>query len=401
MKRLFIGCLVSLFLFSCASSYRSCYQVFSVVPENAQLTGNGSPVFVTNDGLEFTYNFWGPYGKMRFIAYNSNNYDVVVDMTRSSFIRNTIAEDYYQGKQVEERVITGMSTSSSTGTSVGNQASVSRWNNYIGHSFDEVLSVGASESHTKQKGSLFKKEWETAIIYTEPKEVRIPAHSAKVFYTFDISNYMVSELGDIPNQVYSPMVYTKQNTPMIMRNRICVCRENGEPVYHNMNFYIGKVGNVESIDLLVSPINFYIPYLTNKKSVDNNDIQIKPIIPEKLKGGEEIIYKGVKCVVANIDNVNVTLVTCDGTKRNWNQAVDYCKSLGDEWILPSKSMIHAISSNVNNIVQSVRYWTNKSIDDTKAEAYSIRDNVVKVAPKTSEYYTLAITTLSLEKLMQQ
>ena len=32
---------------------------------------------------------------------------------------------------------------------------------------------------------------------------------------------------------------------------------------------------------------------------------------------------------------------------------------------------------------------------------TFRDNVVKVAPKTSEYYTLAITTLSLEKLMQQ
>lgn len=400
MKRLFIGCVVFLLLTSC--SYRTCYQVYSVVPENADLTENGSPVFVTEDGLRFTYNFWGECGNMRFIAYNTNDYDVIVDMTRSSFIRNNIAEDYYQGKQLEERRISSVASLSQSGQSLYHSANASKWDNYLGYSFADILTLGVSEGSTKLSGSYTKVGFESAIVYTEPKEVRIPAHSAKIFNTFNINNYRLPEIGSAPNDVYAPKVYTKQSTPMVMRNRICVYREGGEPLYHNMDFYISGVGNVESLGILVSPVTFYISYSTNEKSIKTKNMSNQSSNQVRnLKEGDEILYDGIKCYVLSIDDISVTLIATDETKRTWDEAVYYCKLLGDEWVLPSKSMIHAISSNVNNIVQSVRYWTNKSIDDTKAEAYSIRDNVVKVAPKTSEYYTIAITTLNLDKLMQR
>lgn len=393
MKRLFIGCVVFVLLTSC--SYRTCYQVYSVAPENADLTENGSPVFVTEDGLRFTYNFWGECGNMRFIAYNTNDYDVIVDMTRSSFIRNNIAEDYYQGKQLEERKISSVASLSQSGQSLYHSATASKWDNYMGYSFADILTFGVSKGSTKLSGSYANVGFESAIVYTEPKEVRIPAHSAKIFNTFHINNYRLPEIGTTPNDVYAPKVYTKQSTPMVMRNRICVYREGGEPLYHNMDFYISGVGNVESLGILVSPVTFYISYNTSEKSIKTKNMSNQSSNQVKnLKEGDEILYNGVKCYVVSITDINVTLIATDEAKRTWDEAVDYCKSLGDEWVLPSKSMLRAISVNASIINPSSRYWTNKVVNDDEAETYNIKTDDTNVTPKVSEYHAVAVATIN-------
>ena len=119
---------------------------------------------LTQDGLEFTYNFWGESGNVRFIIYNSNDYDVTVDMTKSSFIRNNIAEDYYQHKQVETRIATGVYHTSKNGVavSVNKQASAGTLVNYLGRTYDVALSVGASVSANSVVGTTVKKEWHTS-----------------------------------------------------------------------------------------------------------------------------------------------------------------------------------------------------------------------------------------------
>ena len=186
MKRLTLITLLMFLLTSCATTY---YQVFSVKPENATQTSNGSPVY-TQDGLEFTYNFWGESGNVRFIIYNSNDYDVTVDMTKSSFIRNNIAEDYYQHKQVETRIATGVYYTSKDGVtvSVNKQASASTLVNYLGRTYDVALSVGASVSANSVVGTTVKKEWHTAVVTSEPEFVRIPAKSANAFCNFNVND---------------------------------------------------------------------------------------------------------------------------------------------------------------------------------------------------------------------
>lgn len=269
MKKITLLALVMCFLTSCATTY---YQVFSIKPENSSQTSNGSPIY-TQDGLEFTYNFWGEYGNVRFIIYNSNDYDVIVDMTKSSFIRNNIAEDYYQGKQYETRVATGVYRSSKDGVSVNvnKQAAAGTLVNYMGRTYDVALSVGASVGANSEVGTTVKREWHTAVVTTEPEIVRIPAKSAKAFCSFNINDTRVSSSRLWASDYYNPIKFTKDTTPMEFRNRICIYQENGEPTYYDMNFYINEIGNVKGLYGMTKPTHFYISYSSTLEQKDTNE----------------------------------------------------------------------------------------------------------------------------------
>ena len=269
MKKITFLAVVLCILTSCATTY---YQVFSIKPENSSQTSNGSPVY-TQDGLEFTYNFWGEYGNMRFIIYNSNDYNVIVDMTKSSFIRNNIAEDYYQGKQYETRVATGVYRSSKDGVSVNvnKQAAAGTLVNYMGRTYDVALSFGASVGANSEVGTTIKREWHTAVVTTEPEIVRIPAKSAKAFCSFKINDTRVSSSRLSASDYYDPIKFTKDTTPMEFRNRICIYQDNGEPIYYDMNFYINEIGNVKGLYGMTKPTHFYISYSRSLEQKDTNE----------------------------------------------------------------------------------------------------------------------------------
>ena len=259
----------ALALSSCAKTF---YQVFSITPENAVYTSNGSPVYL-NDGLEFTYNFWGENGNVRFIIYNSNDYDVIVDLTKSSFIRNNIAVDYYQGRQYETRIATGVYKSSKNGmfVSVNKQAAAGTLINYLGKTYDVALSVGTSVGANTEVGNTVKKEWQTAVSYNEPDIVRVPAKSAKAFCTFNINSTRISSSRLKANSYYDPIEFSKSTTPLEFRNRLCIYKEGDEPSYYDMNFYIKEIGNVMYLTGLANPTSFYIPYSSKLENSDNNE----------------------------------------------------------------------------------------------------------------------------------
>lgn len=258
-------------LSSCSETF---YQVFSIEAENLVYTDNGSPVYAC-DGLEFTYNFWGENGNVRFIVYNSNDYDVIVDLTRSSFIRNNIAEDYYQGRQYETRIATGVYKSSKYGVSanVSKQTASGGLVNYLGKTYDVALSVGASVGANTEIGTTVKKEWHTAIVQSEPQEVRIPAKSAKAFCTFNINNVRITSDRLKAGVTYDPIIFSKNDSPLEFRNRICIYRENESPNYYDMIFYINEICNVMSVAGVIKPTRFYIPYSSKfeENIQDNND----------------------------------------------------------------------------------------------------------------------------------
>lgn len=275
MKKLVFIALSMLIISSCAKTY---YQIFSIMPENSIYTANGSPVYI-KDGLEFTYNFWGEYGNVRFVVYNSNDYDVIVDMTKSSFIRNNIAEDYYQGKEYETRVATGVYKSSKDGVavSVNKQAMGKPLINYLGGTYDVALSVGASVGANSEVGTTVKKQWETAITYKEPETVRIPAKSAKAFYTFNINEMRVSSSRLWASDSFKPIKFFKDSTPLQFRNRICIKAISGEEIYYDMNFYISEIGNIKYLyNGIIKPTSFYIPYSSYLENSDTNEEIFEP-----------------------------------------------------------------------------------------------------------------------------
>ncbi|MBP3439683.1 MAG: hypothetical protein J6K24_00320 [Tidjanibacter sp.] len=394
MKKLLyiIPLLLGIIMTSCSTTY---YQVFSVTPENATMTENGSPTY-TKDGLQFTYNFWGENGSLNFIIYNSNDYDIIVDLTKSSFIRNNIAEDYYQGKQIETRIATGVYSSSKYGTSVITKSEVpnGKLNNYMGHTYDATLALNSyANTYITLYGQSAKKEWQTAIIYKEPEQVRIPAKSAKAFGSFNINNILITGSRFRAETIYNPTVFNRHNTPLQMRNRICIYKEGESPMFYEMDFYISGIGNVINLpSSSMTPTNFYIPYSSELDSVNavesdlfgsniSNQTTISPAAEEEDKSqewdihiGSIIRYKGRNVTICNIleDKLMVAAFEERGIGTQ-GECLLYCKQMGEEWMLPEQQ------SEFESIIEIMEqcdkyiyldYWSGINEEDNKALCYN-------------------------------
>ena len=369
--------------------------------------------------MEFTYNFWGEYGKLRFIIYNDNDYDVIVDMTKSFFIRNNIAEDYYRGKQIETRVATGVYRMSKYGTqiNVDKRGYVGGTLNYLGGTYDSILAIGASAASTEEYGTAVKKEWHTAVTITEPEQVRIPAKSAKVFMEFDINNVLVTGAHFRADYIYNPMKFNRNTTPMDMRNRICVYQEGESPVYYDMDFYISGIGCVMSLNGMADPTRFYIPYSSllegkynyaedftrhvdiNDVSTDGEDVKDEGNLNGTIEIGDVLRYKMHNVVVCDISGDNITIVKLDDTACGWNEALEYCKSLGCEWQLPTKDEFQVVVerlrySNVKGFSMSRTYWIDEEVDEKRAKFY---DPMYKATYKGKKSHELGVLPLAVVK----
>ena len=414
MKRFFISACMAIALTSCATPMY--YQMYSVASESAQYSSNGSPIFKTDDGLEFTYNFWGESGNLRFIVYNNNDYDVIIDMTRSAFIRNNIAEDYFTDKEIESRIATGVFTSSQYGvsTSINRSIGVGTLDNYLGRTYDVALALGVSESKKVEVGTTLKKEWQTAVVYKEPKSVRVPAKSAKAFLSFNINNCLITAPSLKAKAYYRPITFTKDNSPLIMRNRICVYKDGDEPTFHNMDFYIDKIGNLYELSL-IKPTLFYISYpssieqeeyftndllslekgsTSSQSLAKNNGINVGN--NKSITVGDSIEYKSVSTTIISVIGTQVVLAA-SGFKSTWDEAIAYCESLGKGWRLPSVAELNKI--NRSHLTYEY-YWTIEETNEKRAKYYDALAFDSYVANKTKSFYVQPIAIVDISELNQ-
>lgn len=385
MKKVFLALITALLATSCASPIY--YQLISVKAENSTLSDLGSPTY-KQDGLEFTYNFTGEYGKVRFVVYNSNDYDVIVDMTRSAFIRNNIAEDYYRGREIETRIATGVYTASKygVGTTVNHQIGASTLVNYLGRNYDVALAVGATSESSSVFGTAVKKEWQTAMVEKEQEYVRIPAHAAKAFCSFNINNVRVITNGlDERPSVYtgtSSIKFTKSSSPLIFNNRICAYKEGESPSFYDMYFYISEIKNVEELSHRIAPTTFYIPYSPNDSHPAINITNIEDTssstddISEKESDNNSDVSQQLndKLVILSEEGDSVVVAYVSNSTGSWDVGVDMCKNLGAEWHLPNENEARAIKRVMkakNFIPKSPYIWTNIEVNENRARYYSI------------------------------
>ena len=66
-------------------------------------------------------------------------------------------------------------------------------------------------------------------------------------------------------------------------------------------------------------------------------------------------------------NGDKLLVSKKETNGTWYDAIEYCKTLGEGWILPSKEQIDYICKNYN--IKFSNCWTATEVNDKKAKAY--------------------------------
>lgn len=370
MKRLFFTLALALLALSCTPI---CYQLLSVKPIDAKISSNGSPIY-SFDGLEFTYNLTGEHGKLRFIIYNSNDYDVLVDMTRSAFIRNNIAEDYYKGRQIETRVATGVYRASKYGVSerVGSRASIGTLTNYLGRSYDVALAIGAISEASYETGTMVKREWQTAIVETEQEIVRIPAHSAKAFYSFDINSMRVVAPGlqEHPSEYNStPISFTEYASPLVFNNRICAHKEGENPVYYDMFFYVSSIVNVDDLNGNIDPTTFYISYTPNDIYSKMDITSVENTGYNSNKNNDKIDNEKILILTETEDEYTIAYFTdCIGT---WDDGVKKCQELGAEWHLPNEEtqLVNKHLRNYSLKNTSLGFWTNVEINESKAKYF--------------------------------
>lgn len=73
------------------------HQVATMSSPHANINEDGFFV-VENDIVDVKYDFWQSYGQVRFLITNKTDEEIRIDLTRSYYIRNGIALDYWVDK---------------------------------------------------------------------------------------------------------------------------------------------------------------------------------------------------------------------------------------------------------------------------------------------------------------
>ena len=125
-----------------------------------------------------------------------------VVLGRNCKVQNNVS--IYTGVRCEDDVFLGPSM---VFTNVINpRSAVSRKDEYK----DTLIRRGASVGANAEVGNTVKKEWQTAIVHSEPEIVRIPAKSAKAFFTLTHGEEAAKE-GEYPIFVFNPHPYTRRD----------------------------------------------------------------------------------------------------------------------------------------------------------------------------------------------
>lgn len=114
MKNLSAIFLAALLSTACSSLYQ---QIVTVASDNIFPEENGLLIHEEN-GIAVTYDFWDENGAMSFLVTNTNNEDIILDMTHSFYICEGIAYDYCSYSLTEDESPAGLPLSISGRRSV-------------------------------------------------------------------------------------------------------------------------------------------------------------------------------------------------------------------------------------------------------------------------------------------
>ena len=234
---------VCVLLSSCSS--RTFYQVCDV-----QSSLKTSPLgeYEYQDNLcNVTYTFWCNGGNPGFAFTNISDEIIYVDLSKSFFVKNGIAYDYFLQR------VTSISTSNTTSSSASKSLSASlsisdtaygEWKTVYGNYPGSIsASAGASASALVANSQAYSKS--RTIEIKEKPIVAIPPHSTKVFCEYSICNSYFYECGQTidPSKKENPSYsYQSDNTPLKFSNFITytVGDDKTEHSFSN-DFFVNKV----------------------------------------------------------------------------------------------------------------------------------------------------------------
>lgn len=200
----------------------------------------------SSDNITITYDFWSVGGEVLFSIENKTGEDIILDLSRSFFILNGEAYDYFRNR-VRVYELT-----------------------------EQVLEISTFDKQVYEDSRRAE--------YAEPSEVTIPAHSKKTFGEYNVTDDEYIQCGFIRNprgREVSILDFESYTSPWVIENRLMLeIDEQDFPITNS--FYISELQNIieddvvkteqvtnckgrssdktVKINIMAAPNRFYIPY---------------------------------------------------------------------------------------------------------------------------------------------
>lgn len=258
MKKLIIPFFTILFA-SCAVT-TNYYQVYKTSPDNGTLT-NDKIVF-EDKSCSVAYNLWANGGDIGFSIYNKTESDLTVDLTKTFFVLNGVAYEYFQNRTFSK------SSSSGTALTTYNYPYYYYW--YYNPS--KITGTNSTSFSTS---------------YIEKPQLTIPPKTQVNVSEYHVANarYINCDLLKYPtSKTIKTVKFDKSNSPFVFYNLISY-KTKGDSARMENRFYVSEVTNYpedkmftevdtsicgrkldfpEKIFKNVTPDKFYYHYTTEK-----------------------------------------------------------------------------------------------------------------------------------------
>jgi hypothetical protein len=194
------------------------YQVFKAKTENSVIA-NEKIVF-EDINCTVTYNLWSNGGDIGFNIYNKTNNDIIVDLTKTFFIINGMASEYFQNR--------------STSKSINSLSAITSYN-YPIYYYRNLNSLSISEASSTSYSTS----------YIEKPQLTIPPKTFINITGFRIteSRYINCDLVKAPTKnTLKTLKFEKSNSPFFFYNIITYYLNQDTTKFEN-RFFVSEVTN--------------------------------------------------------------------------------------------------------------------------------------------------------------
>lgn len=219
MKKLIVPFFTILFA-SCAftSNY---YQVYKTKTENGTLTND--KIIFEDKSCIVAYHLWADGGDIGFSIYNKTESDLTVDLTKTFFVLNGVAYEYFQNRT--------FSKSSSSGTALTT-------NNYPYYYY---TNYNTSKSYTASSSAS----------YMEKPQLTIPPKTQLYVSEYHVAKtrYLNCDLFKYPtSKTIKTVQFDKSNSPFVFYNLISYSSK-GDSARMENKFYVSEITNYPEVSM--------------------------------------------------------------------------------------------------------------------------------------------------------
>lgn len=271
MKKIITLGLCVFVFFSCKQMYNFC-QVFSLNPstESENLSSKGNATIYEDDNCIVVYSFWAETGDPGFLFYNKSEKIIYVDLSKSFFMTNDEAKDYYNSEHWGATSTQSVMTTNSSSSSVVKGVSVSAnlGYTYLGkaglgigtisgsspiltnNSYSATSSIYTTLGNTFSYSSMASST--NSITQDEKSILAIPPKAYKIVRKFNIlsTTYGNCDFDRFPKTKAS-ISFTEEESPFHFTNYITYnFGEGSDDIKIRNTFYISQVTNYAEPEII-------------------------------------------------------------------------------------------------------------------------------------------------------